>query len=227
MFFMEEINLKELGNYFLSHIVIILSVITVILIVGCIYSVVIKKPLYHGTTSIVLVNQNNGNTITNSDIQVNRNLVETYTQIIKSRKILSTVISQLDLTYSESVLANNVSVSAITDTDIIKISVSDENNQLAADIANEIARVFMEDIKTRYNLQNVSVLDEAVAESSPYNVNIAKEIVLYILIGVVLGCAIVFVMFYFDTSIKSSTEIEEKFGLAVLGNVPYVEKRGS
>ena len=224
---MEEINLKELGNYFLSHIVIILSVITVILIVGCIYSVVIKKPLYHGTTSIVLVNQNNGNTITNSDIQVNRNLVETYTQIIKSRKILSTVISQLGLTYSESVLAGNVSVSAITDTDIIRISVSDENNQLAADIANEIARVFMEDIKTRYNLQNVSVLDEAVAESSPYNVNIAKEIVLYILIGVVLGCAIVFVMFYFDTSIKSSTEIEEKFGLAVLGNVPYVEKRGS
>lgn len=224
---MEEINLKELGNYFLSHIVIILSVITVILIVGCIYSVVIKKPLYHGTTSIVLVNQNNGNTITNSDIQVNRNLVETYTQIIKSRKILSTVISQLGLTYSESVLANNVSVSAITDTDIIRISVSDENNQLAADIANEIARVFMEDIKTRYNLQNVSVLDEAVAESSPYNVNIAKEIVLYILIGVVLGCAIVFVMFYFDTSIKSSTEIEEKFRLAVLGNVPYVEKRGS
>ena len=227
MFFMEEINLKELGNYFLSHIVIILSVITVILIVGCIYSVVIKKPLYHGTTSIVLVNQNNGNTITNSDIQVNRNLVETYTQIIKSRKILSTVISQLGLTYSESVLAGNVSVSAITDTDIIRVSVSDENNQLAADIANEIARVFMEDIKTRYNLQNVSVLDEAVAESSPYNVNIAKEIVLYILIGVVLGCAIVFVMFYFDTSIKSSTEIEEKFGLAVLGNVPYVEKRGS
>lgn len=224
---MEEINLKELGNYFLSHIVIILSVITVILIVGCIYSVVIKKPLYHGTTSIVLVNQNNGNTITNSDIQVNRNLVETYTQIIKSRKILSTVISQLGLTYSESVLAGNVSVSAITDTDIIRVSVSDENNQLAADIANEIARVFMEDIKTRYNLQNVSVLDEAVAESSPYNVNIAKEIVLYILIGVVLGCAIVFVMFYFDTSIKSSTEIEEKFGLAVLGNVPYVEKRGS
>ena len=224
---MEEINLKELGNYFLSHIMIILSVITVILIVGCIYSVVIKKPLYHGTTSIVLVNQNNGNTITNSDIQVNRNLVETYTQIIKSRKILSTVISQLGLTYSESVLANNVSVSAITDTDIIRVSVSDENNQLAADIANEIARVFMEDIKTRYNLQNVSVLDEAVAESSPCNVNIAKEIVLYILIGVVLGCAIVFVMFYFDTSIKSSTEIEEKFGLAVLGNVPYVEKRGS
>ena len=223
---MEEINLKDLGAYFLSHITIILSGVTVIFIVGCVYSVVIKKPLYHGTTSIVLGNQNADTTITNSDIQVNRNLLETYTQIIKSRKILSTVISQLGLDYSEEALANKVSVSAITDTDIIKISVSDRNNQLAAQIANKIAEVFMADIKARYNLQNVSVLDEAIPEASPYNVNIAKEIVLYLCIGIIVGCVIVFAIFYFDTSIKSSTEIEEKFGLVVLGNVPYVEKRG-
>lgn len=221
---MEEINLKELGTYFLSHITIILGVMAVIFIVGCIYSVVIKKPMYHGTTSIVLVSQNTE--ITNSDIQVNRNLVETYTQIIKSRKILSEVISGLGLSYSEETLASRVSVSAITDTDIIKISVSDRSNQLAAQIANKIAEVFMADIKTRYNLQNVSVLDKAIVESSPYNVNIIKEIVLYLMIGIIVGCVIVFIMYYFDTSIKSSTEIEEKFGLVVLGNVPYVEKRG-
>lgn len=221
---MEEINLKELGAYFLSHITIILGVMAVIFIVGCIYSVVIKKPMYHGTTSIVLVSQNTE--ITNSDIQVNRNLVETYTQIIKSRKILADVISGLGLSYSEETLASKVSVSAITDTDIIKISVSDRSNQLAAQIANKIAEVFMADIKTRYNLQNVSVLDEAIAENSPYNVNIIKEIVLYLMIGIIVGCVIVFIMYYFDTSIKSSTEIEEKFGLVVLGNVPYVEKRG-
>ena len=220
---MEEINLKELGTYFLSHITIILGVMAVIFIVGCIYSVAIKKTMYHGTTSIVLVSQNTE--ITNSDIQVNRNLVETYTQIIKSRKILSEVISGLGLSYSEETLASRVSVSAITDTDIIKISVSDRSNQLAAQIANKIAEVFMADIKTRYNLQNVSVLDEAIAESSPYNVNIIKEIVLYLMIGIIVGCVIVFIMYYFDTSIKSSTEIEEKFGLVVLGNVPYVEKR--
>ncbi len=223
---MEEINLKELGAYFLSHITVILSVVAVIFIVGCIYSVAIKKPMYHGTTSIVLVNQSSGNTITNSDIQVNRNLLETYTQIIKSRNILSDVISQLGLSYSESALASNVSVSAISDTDIIKISVSDQDNKLAAQIANKIAEVFIADIRTRYNLQNVSVLDEAVVENSPYNVNIGKEIVLYLLIGIIIGCVIIFIMYYFDTSIKSSTEIEEKFRLVVLGNVPYVEKRG-
>ena len=173
---MEEINLKELGAYFLSHITVILSVVAVIFIVGCIYSVAIKKPMYHGTTSIVLVNQSSGNTITNSDIQVNRNLLETYTQIIKSRNIRSDVISQLGLSYSESALARNLSVSAISDTDIIKISVSDQDNKLAAQIANKIAEVFIADIRTRYNLQNVSVLDEAVAENNPYNVNIGKEI---------------------------------------------------
>ena len=109
------------------------------------------------------------------------------------------MISGLGLSYSEETLASRVSVSAITDTDIIKISVSDRSNQLAAQIANKIAEVFMADIKTRYNLQNVSVLDEAIVESSPYNVNIIKEIVLYLMIGIIVGCVIVFIMYYFDT----------------------------
>ncbi len=224
---MEEINLKELGAYYLSHITFALIVIAVILIMGCIYSVVIKKPLYHGTTSIVLANPNTSSTITSSDIQVNKNLVETYSQIIKSRKILSNVVNQLHLSYSETALASKVSVSAISDTEIIRISVSDRNNQLAAQIANKIAEVFMKEIMDIYSIQNVTVIDEAIAESTPYNINIAKEVVLYLLIGIILSAIILFVLFYFDTTIKSSTEIEEKLGLTVLGNVPIVEGRNN
>jgi len=224
---MEEINLKELGAYYLSHVIFILSTIAVILIIGCVYSVAVKKPLYHGTTSIVLATQNTNTGITTSDIQVNKNLVDTYSHIIKSRKILSDVVRQLNLSYSEEVLASKVSVTAISNTEIIKITVSDRDNHLAAEIANKIASVFMKEIKNIYNLQNVSVIDEAIVEASPYNINIVKEIILYLLIGVIISAAILFVMYYFDTSIKSSNEIEEKLGLAVLGNVPYVEKRSS
>jgi len=224
---MEEINLKELGSYYLTHIVFILTTMAIVLIIGCIYSVGIKKPLYHGTTSIVLATQNQNTGITTSDIQVNKNLVGTYSHIIKSRKILSDVVRQLNLSYSEETLASNVSVTAVTDTEIIKITVSDEDNKLATQIANKIASVFMKEITNIYNLQNVSVIDEAIVESSPYNLNIVKEIILYFLIGIVISAVILFVMYYFDTSIKSSNEIEEKLGLAVLGNIPYVEKRSS
>lgn len=223
---MEEINLKEIGNYFLSHIVFILVVISVVFVCGCLYSSVIKKPLYHGTTSIVLATQNATTSITNTDIQINKNLVETYSEIIKSRKVLSSVINQLNLEYDENTLAGKVTVNAVSDTEIIKVTVSDANNESAKKIANKIADVFIEEVKHIYNLQNVSVLDAAIVETVPYNINLLKEIILYFLIGVFLAIGILFVIYYFDTSIKSTEDIEEKLGLTVLGSVPYIEKKG-
>ena len=42
--------------------------------------------------------------------------------------------------------------------------------------------------------------------------------------GLVLSCGLIFIVFYFDTSIKTSEEIENKLGLTVLGVVPKVER---
>ena len=43
------------------------------------------------------------------------------------------------------------------------------------------------------------------------------------MLGLVLGCGIIFVMFYFDTTIKNPDEIQTKLGLPLLGVVPRVE----
>ena len=43
---------------------------------------------------------------------------------------------------------------------------------------------------------------------------------MYLLIGAVLSCAVVFIMYYFDTTIKTKEEIEERVGLPVLGIIP-------
>ena len=73
-------------------------------------------------------------------------------------------------------------------------------------------------------MNNVSVVDKAVASLKPYNVNYLKDNVIYIAIGLVLSCGIIFIKFYFDTTIKTSEEIENKLGLTVIGIVPKVEK---
>ena len=39
-----------------------------------------------------------------------------------------------------------------------------------------------------------------------------------------LSCGLIFIGFYFDTSIKTSEEIENKLGLNVIGIVPKVTK---
>ena len=91
---MEDINLKELFRYFLSHFEIVIVILSIFLVFGNLYSLVLKKPMYKSSTTIVLTNGagQSGSGITQSDIQLNKSLVNTYSEIIKSRKILSQVI---------------------------------------------------------------------------------------------------------------------------------------
>lgn len=216
---MEEINLMEVFSFFKSKIKYMAIFILAIVILGNILMLFVRKPLYHSNTTVVLVSGGNS-TVTSSDIQLSKNLINTYSEIVKSRKVLNQVIDNLKLDCAVNDLAERINVNSVENTEIIKIEVSDENNKVAVKITDEIADVFSREIQKIYNLKNVSVVDKAIIEINPYNINYLKENVMYLLLGTVLSCMIVFILYYFDTSIKSAESVEEKIGLTVLGIVP-------
>lgn len=223
---MEEINLKELFEYFKERILIVFTIILVVLIIGCVYSVFFKTPMYQSNSTIVLVNDDGSSeSVTNAEIQLGKNLVTTYSSIITSRRVLEPVINNLSLDYSYERLKGLVSVSNDTKTEIIKIFVKNSDAGLAATIANEIVKVFNEEIKNIYKLQNVSVIDKAIESSSAYNINVVKDVIIYLFVGIVLAFATIFVIFYFDTTIKSAEEVENKLGLPVFGIIPKVKRK--
>lgn len=216
---MEEIDLKEIYSYYKTKIVLILVTIVAVLVVGNIYTNFIRVPMYQSNTTIVLVNSKKGD-YNQSDIQLNKNLVGTYSEIIKSRKVLSKVKSNLNIKTDVGTLAKNISVNSVENAEIIKIVVNDKDAKRAKKITDEVAKVFIDEIKRLYNLENIEVLDEANVALSAYNVNHVKDNVLFTLVGLVLASGVVFIMYYFDTTIKSSEIVEEKLGLTVLGVVP-------
>lgn len=225
---MEEINLKDLFSYFLSKSFILITTLAVAILINTIYGECIKVPMYRSYTTIVLTrtgdtDNKDNSSITQNDILLNQKLVATYREIIKSRRVLGQVIENLHLDMSVGELSQNVSVTNEEDTELIKISVSSVKKEDAKNIANEIAKVFSNEIVDIYNIKNVSIIDTAIEANAPYNINFVKETVVAALIGVVLGVAIIFVMFYFDTTIKNPEEIQTKIGLPLLGVVPKVE----
>lgn len=218
---MDDINLREVFSYFLTKLKYILIFVLIVIVLGNVITLITRKPMYHSNTTLVLVSgKSDSNTLTTSDIQLSKNLVSTYSEIIKSRKILSQVIKNLDLDYTVDELAERIQVTSVENTEIIKIEVSDESNKKAVKITDEIANVFSKEIQEIYNLKNVSVVDKAVLEEEPYNINYVKENIIYLLLGVVSSGVVVFMLYCFDTSIKSADTVEEKLGLTVLGIVP-------
>lgn len=220
---MEELNLMDLLKYYLKKSYIIILMTILVALMGYYYVEEIQVPMYHGT----LVQKNNGATTayeTQNELTISEKLVSTYSELIKSRRILSQVIQNLKLDLTESELAKNITVTSASDTSIIKITVSDANKKKAVEIANQIAKVFKAAIIKIYDLENVTIIDEAIVEDIPYNVNLVKQMLIFTCLGLVLSCGIVFVMYYFDGTVKNKKEVEEKLKLPVLGEVPVAKK---
>ena len=216
---MEEINLKELLDYFVEKIKYIIIATLVCCLIGGIYTKFLTIPMYKSSTSVILGSNEEGTGITQSDISINNNLVSTYAEIIKSRRVLEQVQKELNDSYTYDELVKEISVSSISNTQIIKITVEDNNASNAKIIANLVAKVFTVEIPDLYHLDNVSILDEAIEEEDPYNINVLKSSIIGGVLGLVLSSGIFFVIYYFDRTAKSVEQVEEVLQMPILGSV--------
>ena len=223
---MEEIDLKELLNIFWERKFEILIFTLIFIIVGAVYSYTLVEPKYTSYTTVLLTqvsdNKNDDNTkITQTDLTLNSNLVPTYSELIKSNAVIRTVIDSLNIDeLKESDLKNNVSVTAISNTEMIKIAVTNVNPNYASLIANKIAEVFSEKIEDIYKINNVYVVDRAEVSSMPSNVNHVRDIVIFALVGIVVGAIYALIINMADNAIKTEEDIEKVTGLMTLASIP-------
>ena len=223
---MEEIDLKEIIEVLWKKKVTIILLMAIFMVVGFIYSSFFVEPKYSASTTLVLAQSASGgeeDTITTNDVTLNSKLISTYSKLLESSKVTRKVISNLGIDDSEASIKNNVSVSSESGTDIIKITVKNADSEKAADIANEMAVVFTEEVKRLYGMDNINILDVAEPNDVPANVNLTKTIVIFGVIGAVIGVGYVFVLFMLDNSIKSSEDIEKAMDIPVLANIPVYE----
>lgn len=223
---MEELDLKELINLFLSKIFQIISIVVVAAVVGIIYTYGFTTPKYTSSTTLLLTGTNEGkseNSITTSDITLNSKLVSTYGVLAKSKSVLGKVITNLNLNIDEDALKKSVSVTAVEDTEVIKISVTNEDPVLACKLANETAIVFCDKVTEHYGMDNIHILDQAEVENAPSNIHHKKDIAVFTFIGLVIAVGYVLIANMLDTTIKTPEDIEKGFGLPVLVSIPMIE----
>lgn len=223
---MEELDLKELFNIFWSKRVQIILIVLIFMAIGIIYTIGFVTPMYSSSTSLILASSgtatgDNNNTITTTDLTLNSKLVSTYSELVRRKSILREVISNLGIDVNENSLRNNVSVNSVKDTELIEITVKNENATYAAKIANEITKVFTEKVKDIYNIDNVQVIDEAEVQTTPSNINHVKDVVLFTFIGLAVAIVYVLVLNMLDTTVKTAEDIEKLFStLPVLVSIP-------
>ena len=227
---MEEINIKEFWDYYKRYILIVILVTFFCVLLVFIYDIALKKPMYSTYTTVVLVkdeaeSEESDTTINQSDISLNQKLISTYREIIQSRLVLEQVISRLNLDYTVSKIRSEINVQAVSDTAIIRIAVSDRDAKKAADIANVLAEVFNDEITKLYKINNVSVIDKALTPLAPSNNKTMRDVVLVGLLSFVGCSAIVFIIFYFDDTLRVIDDIDNDANMPVVAKI-YKDNNG-
>ena len=228
---MEELDLKEMLKIIFDKKFLIIGVTLICIALGGVYSYYLNTPKYKASTTLVLTKTDSDidgisvktESITQTDLTINQKLVSTYSEIIKSRTVLSTVIANLEglnisddldqkeklkiekqllereeeLRQKEEKIKKNVTVTSIEDSSVIEVSVVDENAEYATLVANEIAKVFSEKVTEMYKINNVYTLDQAEVPNSPYNINHKKYLAIAAVAGFVFGCGYVIIITLF------------------------------
>src|SRR5690554_4106242 len=122
-----EIDIRELIQIIRKRIWVIISFTLIAIFLSGIVSVLFLDEVYESSTTLIVSKQSDGNNndLQISDINLARNLVDTYSVIIKSNRVLESVLSDLNLNMTLSNLKSKINVSAEGNTEIIRINVED------------------------------------------------------------------------------------------------------
>lgn len=220
-----EIDLREVLILLISKawLIALAGIFTALL--GFILSAFLIAPTFESTTKIYILNKQQENTVTYSDVQLGTQLTKDYAQLITSRLVLEKVIEDLKLTETNEemdyeAMLSKVEVTTPTDTRILSITVSDTDPVMAMNIANSVREAAAVHIKNVMDIEAVNVVETANLPMEKASPSITKWTLIGGCIGAFLVMAVVLLIFFMDDTIKNSDDVEKYLGLSTLALIP-------
>lgn len=221
----EEIDLREIFALLKANVVYILIATLAFAIVGFIGTKFLITPQYESSVNMIVnTKQDNTSNVSSDNISSAKSLVDTYAIIIKSNTVLYEVIDELNLDIDYDELASKISVSAVNSTQIMKISVTDPDPNVAADIVRSIAEISPDEIVDAVEAGSCKVISQVETTDEPVSPSVLKNTALAGIIGLVLAVAIIVIKDFLANYIVDDDDVQKYLGLPVLGVIPEVEE---
>ena len=222
-----EIDIIPLMKALLSKVW--LMVIVGIVIAGLAFGAakVLVKPTYRSGFTAYVNNQQtqvNKDVLTSSDLTAAKELVRTYSQILKSNSVLTASANSISMNYSYTDLKDMVFTEIENDTEIIDVYVVHTDPRVAYDLANAIAATSPTYMAKIVEGSSMKVIDVPLYSEQRYKPSYAKFALLGFLAGVLLIMIIYVIKYFSDDTVKSEGDIESRFDIPILGVIPDLTK---
>jgi len=224
-----ELDLRDYIKTLRKRIWLILSIVVLSSLITGLVSLFVLEPVYEASTKLIVNQSRTDIGLSELDINtvnLNIRLIDTYKEIIKTPAIMNKVAEQHpEWKLSSAQLVDKVQVSSVNNTQVMTLIVQDLSQSKAANIVNAISNVFIAEISTLMQVDNVFMLSEAVVLTNPQPVKPSPvlNIAISFVVSLMISIGIVFLFEYFDDSIKSEQDVLKYLNLPTIAMIPKVK----
>lgn len=224
---MEEqvIRLDELFEALKKRWLMIVTITLIATIISAALSFFVIKPKYEASTKVFIGKDEGDNQAYNqNDVLMYQKLMKTYSEAIKTKDLVSRSLQGTSLELKPEDVLANLTVSPVTDTQILQIKYKSNNPQEAKVVIQELTDEFIKTSKELVPNGNIKTIEEVQLPESPVSPNKKMNIAIAFLLGLMMSVGLAFLLEFLDNTFKSKEQLERELDIPVIGVIPTVKE---
>lgn len=221
----KDINLTEILSALIRKLWLIVLCSVIVGALSYIYTSNFITPMYRSRITIYVNNtmenpNANNYSITANDLATSQRLVATYINILKSDRVLQPVADSVGDGITPAGIRAMMNAASLNETEVFEVTISSDNPDLAAQIANAIADVAPDHIKEIVEGSSTKIIDTAKPAAAPYSPNKSRNTTFGMIGGAVLAACFVILQALLDVRVKGEEDLAQISSAPVLGLIP-------
>lgn len=216
-------TLLELLKLMRKHLKLVIALPIVCAIAMGLVSFLFMPNTYTASTSMYVLVQSDSESAStmSTDLSASQMITNDVANLITSDRVTRDTATALQM---NSLNDYDIAVQSETTTRVLTLSVTGQDAQSTAIIANELAKNVSTVAQEVMNVQSVNVIDEAITPENPSGPNRMMYTAVAFLAGLFLAVAIVVLMDVLNTKVRGAEDVEELLGVPVIGRIPAMKE---
>ncbi|WP_054199100.1 YveK family protein [Clostridium baratii] len=217
----ENINISEIFSALKQRYKLIIAITLAFTLISGIISFFVIKPKYEANVKLFIGKEESKNTEYNSsEVQMYQKLITTYAEVVKTDDLIEKSLNENKIDKEISVVKGGLKVSPRADTQILEISYTDTDKELAFNLLNGITSNFIKDSKKLIPNGNIQIIEKVKMPEKPVSPNKKLNILIAFVLGLMVSVGLSLLLEFMDNTFKSKTDLEQALDLPVLSTIP-------
>lgn len=217
----ENINISEIFSALKQRYKLIIAITLAFTLISGIISFFVIKPKYEANVKLFIGKEESKNAeYDSSEVQMYQKLITTYAEVVKTDDLIEKALNENKIDKEISAVKGGLKVSPRADTQILEISYTDTDKELAFNFLNGITSNFIKDSKKLIPNGNIQIIEKVKMPENPVSPNKKLNILIAFVLGLMVSVGLSLLLEFMDNTFKNKTDLEHALDLPVLSTIP-------